>query len=465
MFPRMRDGRVSSISENRRRTIAASVACFSSIPHGGAAIRQQVEPGLTAAVLATPSDAPPQDNPWGAMRLCGLLEAAARRHERRPAFRDQPGREAWCGRPRLEWSYALAVKIVARLAAAFSALRLEPGSPIGICLPGSSEAALTILAVEKAGHRPCLLPAAWREVELERALLAARVAAVVSFGRVAEDSPAEILCRIAARSFGLRFLLAYGPGVPDGVIDLDRVLVDDGAAPVEPGTAAAPDDPGLITFGRRGGQASPLHRTAAALVASAVNFLVAARISPGDRILSLLAADGHCGLATGLAAALLSGATLECHGLFDAAGLGQALADDVPTHLVAPGWLEPAIAAAGLSSRLASTVLVHAAPIRFRAKMPLKESVVDVIAFDELALMARARDAAGRLTLALGDDGGAGAFLRVRRDEDGAISFSGPAAEVRSYARAGMEDAGSGTGWRNSGFKADVFAGIVIGIS
>jgi mycobactin salicyl-AMP ligase len=426
---------------------------------------QQVEPSLTAAVLATPSDAPPQDSPWGAMRLCGLLEAAARRHQGRPAFRDQPGREAWCGRPRLEWSYALAVKIVARLAAAFYALRLEPGSPIGICLPGSSEAALTILAVEKAGYRPCLLPAAWREVELERALLAARVAAVVSFGRIAEDSPAEILCRIAARSFGLRFLLAYGPGVPDGVIDLDRVLVDDGGGQVEPGTTAAPDDPGLITFGRRGGQAGPLHRTAAALVASAVTFLVAARIAPGDRILSLLAADDHCGLATGLAAALLSGATLECHGLFDAAGLGQALDNDVPTHLVAPGWLEPAIAAAGLSSRLASTVLVHAAPIRFRAKMPLKENVVDVIAFDELALMARARDAAGRLTLALGDDGGSGAFLRVRRDEDGAISFSGPAAEVRGYARAGMEDARSGTGWRNSGFKADVFAGIVIGIS
>ena len=142
------------------------------------------------------------------------------------------------------------------------------------------------------------------------------------------------------------------------------------------------------------------------------------------------------------------------------------MTNDVPTHLVAPGWLEPAIAAAGLSSRLASTVLVHAAPIRFRAKMPLKENVVDVIAFDELALMARARDAAGRLTLALGDDAtGSGAFLRVRRDEDGAISFSGPAAEVRGYARAGMEDARSGTGWRNSGFKADVFAGIVIGIS
>src|SRR5215218_3092364 len=102
-------------------------------------------------------------------------------------------------------------------------------------------------------------------------------------------------------------------------------------------------------------------------------------------------------IAAGLAAALLSGATLECHGLFDAAGLGQALDNDVPTHLVAPGWLEPAIAAAGLSSRLASTVLVHAAPIRFRATMPLRANVVDVIAFDELALMARARDAAGRL--------------------------------------------------------------------
>jgi mycobactin salicyl-AMP ligase len=413
------------------------------------------------------SDARAVESPWGAMRLCGLLRAAAGRHGERLAFRDQPGRESWSGRPRLEWTYALAVTVVARLAAAFARLGLKAGSPIGICLPNSSEAALTILAVEQAGYRPCLLPVAWSERDLEQALAAAGAQAVVTCGPLAGESPAELFCRIAARSYGLRFLCAYGPQVPDGVIDLDRVLLADG--PGEAAVGAEPhDDPGVITFGTRGGPARPLHRTGSSLVASAVTFLVAAKIAPGDRILSLVAPDDHRGLATGLAAALLSGATLECHGLFDSAALGRALDDAAPTHLVAPGWLESAIAAAGLSARLASTILLHEAPIRFKARAPLKANVVDVVAFDETALLARARDAAGRFAVSIGGGDGPSPtrdLLRVRRDADGAIRFAGPAAEVRDYGRSGTTDAPALTEWRDSGFRAEVFAGIVIGIS
>jgi acyl-CoA synthetase (AMP-forming)/AMP-acid ligase II len=417
------------------------------------------------------------------MRLSGLLRAAAARHGNRPAFRDQPDREAWSGRPRLAWTHALAATVVARLAAQFARLGLKPGSPVGICLPNSSEAALTILAVEEAGHRPCLLPAAWSEGEIERALEAAGVQAVATCGTLARESPAELFCRIAARQFGLRFLCAYGPQVPDGVIDLDRVvLVDD---PEEAADAAEPQDLGsqdgglgsrdslgsqdlgVITFGARGGPARPLHRTASSLVASAVTFLVAAKVAPGDRILSLLAPDDHRGLATGLAASLLSGATLECHGLFDSAALAAALDDGAPAHLVAPGWLEPAIAAAGLPSRLASTILVHEAPIRFKAKAPLKENVVDAVSFDEMALIARPRDAAGRFAVTIGDDRTSPArrLLRVRRDPDGTIRFAGPAAEVRPWVRSGMADAPPSPEWPDSGFRADVFAGIVIGVS
>jgi acyl-CoA synthetase (AMP-forming)/AMP-acid ligase II len=420
------------------------------------------------------------------VRLSELLRAAAGRHGSRAAFRDQPGREGWSGRPRLEWTHALSLTVVARLATAFVRLGLKPGSPIGICLPGSSEAALTILGVEQAGHRPCLLPIAWSERDLERGIEAAGVQAVVTWGTLAGESPAELFCRVAARTYGLRFLCAYGPQVPDGVIDLDRVLLaDDG--PEEAADAAGPqagtgsqnkpgsqglglqDDPGVITFGTRGGAARPLHRTGSSLVASAVTVLVAAKIEPSDRILSLLACDDHCGLTIGLAAALLSNATLECHGLFDGAALGEALEDGTPTHLVAPGWLEPAVAAAGLSSRLASTILVHPAPIRFKAKAPLKENVVDVVAFDEWALIARARDAAGRFAVSVGDEDGPGRatrhLLRVRRDPDGTIRFAGPAAEVRPWARSGMANAPPLPEWADSGFRADVFAGLVIGIS
>jgi hypothetical protein len=288
-----------------------------------------------------------------------------------------------------------------------------------------------------------------------------------------------MLCRIAARHYGLRFLCAYGPGVPDGVIDLDRALLADEPAAGEqdglgPRGLGSQDtgnpgsqDPGIVTFGR-GGPGRPLHRTGASLVASAATVLIAAKVAPGDRIVSLLAPDDLAGLATGLAAALVAGATFEAHGLFDAAALAAAIENGPPTHLVAPGWLEGALASSGLPARLASTLLVHAAPIRFKARAPLKENVADVVAFDETALIARARDAAGRFAVSIGDGDGplpAHGLLRVRRDPDGTIRFAGPAAEVRPWVRGGTADASPLPEWPDSGFRADVFAGIVIGVS
>ncbi|HZB37781.1 MAG TPA: hypothetical protein VE443_07250 [Beijerinckiaceae bacterium] len=46
--------------------------------------------------------APLDEPPWDAIRLSALLVENARRHPGKIAFRDQPDREAWSGRPRLE---------------------------------------------------------------------------------------------------------------------------------------------------------------------------------------------------------------------------------------------------------------------------------------------------------------------------------------------------------------------------
>jgi mycobactin salicyl-AMP ligase len=114
-----------------------------------------------------PAERPYAPVRWGPMRLSALLAATAGRHPQHIAFRDQPNRESWSGRPRLEWRYSLAARITQRLARFFSSLGLKPESAIGICLAGGSEAALTILAVELAGFRPCLLPIAWSQEALE----------------------------------------------------------------------------------------------------------------------------------------------------------------------------------------------------------------------------------------------------------------------------------------------------------
>ena len=55
-------------------------------------------------------------------------------------------------------------------------------------------------------------------------------------------------------------------------------------------------------------------------------------------------------------------------------------------------------------------------------------------------------------------------LLRVRRDEDGTIHFAGAAAEIYDFARGAPVIPAQGSLWRSSGFKADLFAGIVIGV-
>lgn len=411
------------------------------------------------------------DAGWSSTHLSGFLAATADRHPRRMAFKDQPGRDAWSGRPKIEWTYPVAYDIVQRLVVFFSRLGLAPNSPVGICLPNGSEACLTILAVEQAGLVPCLLSLSWSEEDLAAALEAAHVQVVITQGAVDRERPAETFCRLAARYFGLRFVCSFGPLVPDGVVDLDRVLL--GSDSIEPpgmGSLGSDAASGIITFVRQGGALRPVYRPCQSVIAAAVAFLVTAKFRPGERIVSLMPPDDHRGMTTGLIASLLSGATLECHGLFRARAFADTLADDTPTHLVVPGWMEDTLGKAGLPRSVTSVVLVHEAPVRFKAKRGLRRHVVDVLAFGELALLTRARDAGGQFALSLDEDASQGNvtarnLLRIRRSEDGSICFGGLGADVRSFDHGGPQAEPARVEWRSSGFKADLFAGIVIGVT
>jgi hypothetical protein len=112
-------------------------------------------------------------------------------------------------------------------------------------------------------------------------------------------------------------------------------------------------------------------------------------------------------------------------------------------------------------------ILIHDAPVRFRATMELKGRVVDVLAFDEMALISGARTSNGLFALSLEPAGGrvAGDLLRVRLDEGGIVSFSGPAAQAGGIEGGRLPDLTDATCWRSSGYKADLFAGMIIGVS
>ncbi|WP_238312976.1 AMP-binding protein [Methylobacterium crusticola] len=448
---------------------------------GGVAVR---EPPAGAAAWAFAAAAPAVAAAAAApMGLGALLAAVADRHPSRVAFVDQAGKAAWCGRPAITWTYAAAREIIARLAEGLARLRLPPRSPVGLCMAGMAECHLTLLAIEQAGHVPCLLPVTWDEARLLQAVEAAQIQAVLTQGQLGTDRPAERLCRVAARYFPLRFVAAFGPHVPDGVIGLDQIVLDHRGDAAALGTGPAA---GLVSFAlgvpaagprpapSRAAGAPPepdgppaaMHRDGDALAAAAAACLVPLRIAPGDRLLTLLPPSDLKGLATGLAAALLSGATLECHPVFDAAALSAALDQPLPTHLVAPAWMEAGLARTTAQGRLRTIAYVHRAPARLSGREPGRPGVVDVVAFDELALLAGRRDAldVGLVLAAPERAAAAGGLVQIRRDPDGRLAFRGPACGAGMLQR-GISPVDSVDEWRPSRYRATLFAGVATALT
>ncbi|TXN68557.1 AMP-binding protein [Methylobacterium sp. WL30] len=397
--------------------------------------------------------------------LCALLAGTARLDPARLAFSDAAPKRGWSDRPPMTWTYGTAAEIVGRLGRALRTWRLPPGSRIGLWFPGSTEGLVAHLAVEAAGHVPCPLPASWTEAQAAAGIQAAGLSAVLTQTHVGAGRPAEAMCRIAAGYFGLRYLAAFGPAVPDGVINLDALALDRAG-----GAVALPETGGGLVSFVAGDPARPVHRTGDALLAAVAAHLVSARIEPGDRILTLLPPSDLRGIVTGLGAALAVGADLETMPVFDGGALIESLAHPRPTHLVAPAFLEGALDALPATT-LRSVVLARRAPGPVPPPGPdPARPVLDVLAFDEDAILSVRRKGPG-LAGALTEPGHRAlppslppALFELRREPDGRLAFRGQACATALVQR-GEAGASEADEFRASRFRVDRFAGTGIAVT
>lgn len=415
-----------------------------------------------APPVALPADRPVVPSPHSDVvrpGLCTLLAATAHADPSRVAFIDPKDKVGWSGRSPITWTYGSAAEIVARLASGMRQWRLAPASRVGLIAAAGSETVLSYLAIEAAGHIPCLLPLTWDEDALVAGIQAAGIQAVLTQSRIAGMLPAEGLRRVALRYFGLRYLAAFGPEVPDGVISLDGMVLDGHGGPFAPSSA------GLVTFAAAD-PTQPVYRPADALIASIAVHLATIRIAPRDRILTLLAPADLRGLVTGLGAALVAGAGLETCGPFDAAHLAEALARPGPTHLVVPAALERNLAASRCPRSLESVTLAHRLPTRLTTRLLAPGAVhgprrvIDVLAFDEAALLTASR-ADGDVAHFLADAHPLAPFpalLDIARDEDGRFAFRGRASKASPLQR-GIPPEKAADLWRAVPFAAKIFAG------
>ncbi len=378
--------------------------------------------------------------------LPNLLDGAAQAFPNRPAVADAGSREALDGREPRRLSLGDLRREAERLAGLFGQFRLSPGATVAIQLPNAPEASLAILGVLRAGLCPLLLPAGLSRQATTRAVADSQCEGVVTTTRAGHLRPADVMRDIGAANLSIRFVTAFGDDIPDGLIGLDRLPWSLAEAAGAVDRDLGPDYGLVATYDEATGQV--FARSCESLIATGLGVVAAARMRPGQRVVSLLPPDDLAGLASGLVPSLAAGVPLTTLGLFDSAVLAACLDEGQPTHLVAPGWLEPALAGSRLGRHpaLAGIVYVHklpwSQPERAGAET-LAVPAVDILAVGEYALFVSPREpgegprfdvnaAAPRLP--------SGHALVEARATNGMLELRGRAARCRSLQPVGRRE-------------------------
>jgi hypothetical protein len=332
----------------------------------------------------------------GGATLDDLFRRAVAARPDAPALIDPPDRASFTdGAPRhLTW--AQADRVVSAIANLLRSLAQPSGAIVALQLPNVAEGVLTLIGVLRAGLIAAPLPLLWRQADACAALGRVSARVLVSCRRVGEVDHAELAMHVAAETFAIRFVCAFGHPIPDGVIPLDEVF--DAALPAPPPPLDRNDDPAgrsaVVTFDITADGLIPIARSHRELIAAGEAVSAAAGLASGSTLLGAVMTASFAGLGSTIVPWLLSGGTLQLNQPFDPAALTAQPWDAA----VLPGPLLARLAEAGLLGSPGKTVLaVWRAPERLRigAAWLGAARVVDVPVFGEVALLALPRESDG----------------------------------------------------------------------
>ncbi len=278
-------------------------------------------------------------------------DALLRRHaSARPdatALADPQGRH---GQPRRTFTYAQAETCVDALAGVFASLGLAPGDRIAIQLPNTAVAPLALLAAWRAGLTVMALPFLWRRYEVAAVAADLKPQALLGAGTFDGFAIAHGLREVAAKEMSVRFVLGFGPDLPDGVAPLDALLdlKRSVVRPVEPR-----DLPGaaLVTFTARAGAAFvPVAYTEDELLAHGMSAAKALSLDRSEVILNPFPISSAIGIGFALMPWLVSGCTLLQHEPFDLDAFAAQLIEQGATLAALPAPLIAAFAGTGVAN-------------------------------------------------------------------------------------------------------------------
>lgn len=326
----------------------------------------------------------------GHVTLDQIFRRVAARHPLTTALVD--GRAPDGHRTRL--SFAEAEAAIAALAERLALLNLPLDSVIGVQGPAGPAHVLALLACQRAGLIPMLLPELWRDLDLVPALKGSSARALLATNSTLGD----LHTRVAAEVFGVRIVCAMADAAADGVLPLGSPATLAHETPAAgPGDRAgdAAAHVAVLTWDVTGDGPHLVPRSHRALVAAGVPVLIEGRFDADMVLVDTLAPSSLGGLAAAVLPWLLTGGTLVFEAPFDAADLAATLIETGATHLAVPADVGAALVGEGrlAGTSLQSLLLLDRTPEA--VPQPIADGdglmVVDVTAFGEAAIVARRR--------------------------------------------------------------------------
>lgn len=372
-----------------------------------------------------------------AATLDGIFRLNAARRPDAVALIDPPDRARFTdGAPR-RLAYAEAECAVAALTERFRILGLPEGCVVGLQLPNTAESAVAILAAMRAGLVPALLPLLWRKAEAVRGLGLVNARALIVCSRVAGFAHGELALHVAAETFSIRYVGAFGDHVPDGAVPLDDIWAGgaDGrfAAARRAGTS---DGVAAVTFDVTADGPIAISRTHAELLAGGLAAMLETALPRHGIVLSAMLPSSFAVLAATLVPWVLTGGTLALHQPFDVTVLSAQLAQHACDAVALPGPVVASLAEAGvLTGGATRIVALWRAPERQPASPPWLDAapLIDVLAFGETGIVAlkRAADGTPRAMLlgrlhAPSDAAEGAAAITTERTARGTLALGGP---------------------------------------
>jgi hypothetical protein len=350
------------------------------------------EPRATAAAAA----------PGARVTLDDLFRRAAHRSPDTIALLDPPNRASFTdGAPR-RLTYAQADRMISAIAQRLRDLNLPLDAIVGIQLPNTVENVLTLLGVLRAGLIAAPLPILWRRGDMVTALGRVGAKALITCRRVGGTDHADLAMQAAADIFPIRYVCAFGSGLPDGVVGLDELYAEEKAQPPQLDRDRCDNSAAhlaLITWEAAGDSLVPVGRSHAEMLAGGLAVLLEGRFETGATFVSAVPPSSFAGLAVGMLPWLISGGTLVLHQPFDPETLRRQLCDGCDA-AVLPAPVVLSLVQAGLFASNVRTVLgLWRSPERMNGAPAWRQqltSFIDVACFGETCVIATRRGASGK---------------------------------------------------------------------